>query len=204
MNPVCMIEIPIRGLLFRSLIVLVSIGCIMGGCTYERVVSQSGLLSGLDGAQSKLPAKQQARALPDFLRTPDEGIRVVDEDGTVTLYAKSVRQLMAHISTTIANGERDLFVEQVLCKLTKDEFYERGLDPGLAFDELVRRERDIGRMFYYMPMGEYTPGLYLKTIGRNTFRLKLPRANNEALHWLGMDVVFEDRNYRLRWFLPNG
>lgn len=175
----------------------------LGGCTYERVVSQSGLLTGLEGAQSKIPPKQQARALPDFLRTPEEGIRVEDEDGTVTLYTKSVRQLMAQISATIANGERELFVEQVLCQRTKDEFYERGLDPAMAFDELVKRERDIGRLFYYMPMGEYTPGLHLKTIGRNTFRLKLPRANNESLYWLGMDVVFEDRNFKLRWFLPN-
>ncbi len=173
------------------------------GCQYERIVSQSGLLTGLDGAQSQLPAKRQGRALPDFLRTPDEGIRVEAEDGTITLYSKSVRQLMAHISTTIANGERDLFVEQVLSERTKDEFYERGLDPGIAFDELVRRERDIGRLFYFMPMGEYTPGLYLKTIGRNTFRLKLARANNESLYWLGLDVVFEQRNYKLRWFLPN-
>ncbi len=96
-----------------------------------------------------------------------------------------------------------MFIEQLLCERTKDEFYERGLDPGLAFDELVRRERDIGRLFYYMPMGEYTPGLHLTTIGRNTFRLKLPRANNESLYWLGIDVVFEKSNYRLRWFLPN-
>ena len=173
------------------------------GCTYERIVSQSGLLTGLDGAQSQIPAKREARALPDFLRTPDEGIRVEDEDGTVTLYSKSVRQLLALISSTIANGERELFVEQLLCQRTKDEFYERGLDPSLAFDELVRRERDVGRLFYFMPMGEYTPGLYLKTIGRNTFRLKLGRANNESLHWIGIDVVFEDNNYKLRWFLPN-
>ena len=176
---------------------------ILGGCTYERVVSQSGLLTGLEGAESKIPPKRQARALPDFLRTPNEGIRVEHEDGSVTLYSKSVRQLMAHISTTIANGEQDLFLEQLLCQRTKDEFYERGLDPALAFEELVRRERDIGRLFYYLPMGEYTPGVYLKTIGRNTFRLKLPRANNESLYWLGLDVVFEDSNYKLRWFLPN-
>jgi hypothetical protein len=179
--------------------------CCLEGCTYERVVSQSGLLVGLDGAQSQIPAKREARALPDFLRTPDEGIRVEDEEeGTITLYSKSVRQLMAHITTTIGNDEKDLFVEQLLSKRTKEEFYERGLDPGLAFDELKRRERDVGRLFYFMPMGEYTPGLYLKTIGPNTFRLQLSRVTNESLHWIGIDVVFENKNYRLRWFIPNG
>jgi hypothetical protein len=50
-------------------------------------------------------------------------------------------------------------------------------------------------------MGEYTPGLFLETIGRNVFQLKLPRANNEKLYWIGLDVVFENGNYRLRWFL---
>lgn len=189
--------------LTHLLLLLMSTPFLLGGCRYERVVSQSGLLTGLDGAQSGLPAKRQARALPDFLRTPDEGIRVEHEDGTITLYSKSVRQLMAHISTTVSNAEKELFLDFLLSDRTKEEFYERGLDPGLAFDELVRRERDIGRLFYYMPMGEYTPGLYLKTIGRNTFRLKLPRANNQSLYWLGMDVVFEQSNYKLRWFLPN-
>ena len=192
-----------RRLLLFIPILVITFTAVISGCTYERVVSHSGLLTGLDGAESQLPSKQQARALPDFLRTPDDGIRVEDEDGNITLYSKSVRQLMAHISTTISNGEKELFLEQVLCEQTKEEFYQRGLDPGLAFDELVKRERDIGRMFYYMPMGEYTPGLYLKTIGRNTFRLKLPRANNESLYWLGLDVVFESSNYKLRWFLPN-
>ena len=171
------------------------------GCRYERVVSHSGLLVGIEGAESQIPAKQTGQALPDFLRTPDEGIRIENDDGTITLYSKSVRQLMSHITTTIQNGEKELFVEQVLATSTKDEFIERGLDPGLAFEEVTNRQRDIFRMFYYMPMGEYTPGLFLETIGRNVFRLKLPRANNEKLYWIGLDVVFEKGNYRLRWFL---
>lgn len=173
------------------------------GCQpYERVVARSSLLSGLEGSSSTIPEKQIGRALPDFLRTPDEGIRIEDEDGTVTLYAKSLRQLMAHITTTIQNGERELFVEQVLCDLSKNEFYERGLDPGLAFDELVKRQRSIFRLFYFIPMGEYTPGLFLENVGRNTFRLQISRARNPTLYWIGIDTVFERGNYRLRWFVP--
>lgn len=177
--------------------------CTSAGCRYERIVSQSGLLVGLEGAQSGIPPKRESRPLPDFLRTPDEGIRIEEEDGTVTLYSKSVRQLMTHIVTTIGNGEKELFLEQLLSQQTKDEFAERGLDPGLAFDELTKRNRDIGRLFYYMPMGEFTPGVYYETIGRNVFRLRLPRKTHEGLRWIGLDVVFEDYNYRLRWFLPH-
>ena len=109
---------------------------------------------------------------------------------------------MTQITLCIQNDERDLFVEQVLSQITKDEFYERNLDPGYAFDELVARQRDIFRMFYFMPMGEYTPGLFTKSIGRNVFRLQLSRARNEELYWIGIDSVFEKGNYRLRWFVP--
>lgn len=175
----------------------------IGGCQrYERVVAQSSVLSGLDGSESQLPQIQQRRTLPDFLRTPNAGIRIENEDGSITLYAKSVRQMMAHITTTIQNGEKELFVEQVLSQVTKDEFYQRGLDPGLAFDELTKRQRDIFRLFYFMPMGEYTPGLHLKNAGKNTFSLQLSRARNESLYWIGIDTVFEKGNYRLRWFVP--
>lgn len=173
-------------------------------CTYERVVSQSGLLVGLDGAESQIPAKRKSRPLPDFLRTPAEGIRIEEEDGTVILYSKSVRQLMAHITTTVADDEEELFLEQLLAKRTRDEFLERGLDPALAFEELKRRQRDIGRLFYFMPMGEFTPGIDFRSIGPNVFRVRLPSRTHEDLHWIGLDVVFEDYNYRLRWFLPNG
>jgi len=171
------------------------------GCRYEKVITRTSILSGLDGSESMAPPKRATQTLPDFLRTPDEGIRIENDDGSITLYAKSVRQLMAHITTTIANGERDLFVEQVLSTLTKEEFYDRGLDPAIAFDELSDRQKEIGRLFYFMPMGEYTPGLFLETVGRNVFRLKVPRAGHQSLYWVGLDVVFEKGNYRLRWFL---
>ena len=82
--------------------------------------------------------------------------------------------------------------------------HERGLDPGLAFDELVRRQRDVGRLFYFMPVGEFTPGVDYRTIGKNVFRVKLPRQTHDGLYWIGLDVIFEDYNYKLRWFLPNG
>lgn len=186
------------------------IACLIGllliaGCTpYERVVSRTSLLSSLEDTNDtgNVPTKKASRTLPDFLRNPDEGIRVEDEDGTITLYTKSIRQLMTQITLCIQNDERDLFVEQVLSQITKDEFYERNLDPGFAFDELVARQRDIFRMFYFMPMGEYTPGLFTKSIGRNVFRLQLSRARNEELYWIGIDSVFEKGNYRLRWFVP--
>jgi len=173
----------------------------LGGCTYEREISRSGMLIGVEGSEFAGKAKKDTRTVPDFLRTPDEGIRIEHDDGTITLYTKSMRQLMSQLTLAIQNGDRELFVDQILSTKTKDEFIERGLDPGLAFDELVTRQRDIFRLFYFMPMGEYTPGIFLEGIGRNEFRLKVSRANNQTLRWTGMDAVFEESNYRLRWFV---
>jgi len=187
---------------------IVGLGCLLlaltplSGCTYEKIISRSSLLSGLEGAESKIPEKKSTRTVPPILRTPAGGIRIENEDGSITLYAKSVRQLMTQITTTLRDDEPDLFINQVLSKVTKQEFYERGLDPKLAYDELVSRQRDIYKLFYYIPMGEYTPGIYLENVGKNTFRLKLSRARNQSLYWTGIDAVFEDGNYRLRWFVP--
>ena len=174
---------------------------LLGGCTYEREISRSGMLIGVEGAEFAGKAKHDTRNVPDFLRTPDEGIRVEHDDGSITLYTKSMRQLMTQITIAIQNGERELFVDQILSTKTKEEFIERGLDPGMAFDELVTRQRDIFRLFYFMPMGEYTPGVFLKGIGRNEFRLKISRANNQTLRWTGIDASFEKTNYRLLWFV---
>ncbi len=186
---------------FLLLIIFTSL--VLVGCQpYERVVSRSSILSGLESSGSNIPEKRSKYAVHEVFSTPTGEIRVEDELGEITLYAKNIRQLMTHITTTIQDDEKDLFVDQVLSQITKDEFTQRGLNPALAFEELTKRQRDIFRLFYFMPMGEYTPGLHLKAVGRNTFRLQLSRARNESLYWIGIDSVFENGNYRLRWFVP--
>jgi hypothetical protein len=98
---------------------------------------------------------------------------------------------------------KQLFVDQILSKVTKDEFYERGLDPGLAFDELVLRQREIFRLFHFIPMGEYTPGVNVEPMGRHTFRIGVSGRDHPKLRWIGIDAVFENGNYKLRWFVKN-
>lgn len=185
------------------LVLAIVAGIVLSGCQpYERVVSRSSILSGLEGSESTIPQKKSKRGVHAVFSTPTGEIRVEDELGEITLYAKNVRQLMTHITTTIQREEQDLFLDQVLSQITKDEFAQRGLDPALAFEELTKRQKEIFRLFYFMPMGEYTPGLHLKAVGFNTFRLQLSRARNESLYWIGIDAVFENGNYRLRWFVP--
>lgn len=184
----------------RVAVVLAAL-CLTGaaGCREERIISRKGLLSSLPGAQSGIPDGRTVRQ-SELLRTPRDGIRQTDEAGEVTLYARSVQHLMSHIVSTMQNEERDLFTEQVLSKKTRDEFRIRGHDPATAYDEIVRRQRDVFRLFNVMPFGEHTPGVFLRPNGPNEFRLQIPRSSFGDLKWTGIDVVFEDGNYRLRWF----
>ncbi len=181
--------------------VLCALSLVLSGCQYERVVSQRNILSGVQGAQSGIPSKKRTNTKPAIFAVPEGGIRQVDDRGNVTLYTKSFRHLMSHLAHAIQNDERELFVEQILSKVTRDEFVERDLDPGLAFDELVLRQQDIFRLFHFMPMGEYTPGITVEPLGMQTFRIAVDPGLHRDLRWTGIDAVFEDGNYRLRWFV---
>jgi hypothetical protein len=170
------------------------------GCTQELSREPVGkpMLAGLQGGGG-------FRAL----QNPDEdgqpgGIpagsprRETAEDGTVTLRSPTVADLMRHILETIAGDEEDLFTEQVLSSVTKSEFVERGFDPKEAFRELARRQDDVRALFRAMPVGEYTPGVMMRQVGRNTFRLGVK--GDPGLRWSFMDVVLERGRYTLRWF----
>jgi hypothetical protein len=51
-----------------------------------------------------------------------------------------------------------------------------------------------------MPMGEFTPGLFLKPLERNTFRLQIPPRAAQGLNWTFVDMVVERGKWKLRWF----
>jgi hypothetical protein len=187
----------------RTTAVILGLCAMVVGCGEQRIVGRRGLLSSVPGAQSQIPdTRVVARA--DVLRTPEGGIRQEREDGTVVLHAKTVHHLITHIVQAIQNNEEDLFVQQILCEQTLEEFRIRRVDPALGFQELVRRQRDAFRLFNAMPFGEGTPGLYMEPTGTNQFRLALPRSSWAELEWVGIDVVFERGNYKLRWFVNRG
>lgn len=169
-------------------------------CREERIVSRKGMLSSLPGAQTGGIPDARNITQADVLRTPQSGIRQTLPDDTVVLYAKSIQHLMTHIVNTMQNGEQELFTQQVLSKATRNEFVVRGYDPKEAYKEIVRRQRDVFRLFNAMPFGERTPGVYMESIGRNEFRIRLPKSSWGDLKWTGIDAVFEDGSYRLRWF----
>lgn len=123
--------------------------------------------------------------------------RVVAEDGTVTLNSPTISDLMRHILETVVNEEEDLFTDQLLSTITRREFIERGLDPAEAYRELVRREKDLRALFRAIPIGEFTPGVLLRNVGPNIFRLGIK--GDPDLRWSFIDVVLEKGQYKLRW-----
>ncbi len=183
------------------LVVLVTLALLPACTPYQREISRSGILTKLKDQQSGTRGTTDPTSLSVIFAVPEGKIRIEDEDGNVTLYAKSVKHLMNHIIYALENNERELFTEQILSQITKDEFADRGLDPGIAYDQLIKHKRDVYKVFQFMPMGERTPGLYLKPIGDNLFRLATSRAGHKDLLWIGIDVSFENINYKLRWFV---
>lgn len=130
----------------------------------------------------------------------DGRLRIEHEDGTVELRARRARHLMIHVFSTLRDDERELFTDQVLSSVTRDEFIERGLDPRLAFDALKQDFSEIAKLFRRVPQGELTPGALWKKVGERTYRLKIQGARARGLKWNAMDARFEGGAWRLRWF----
>lgn len=184
-------------LLFGSLLLAVS-------CE-ERIIYDRPMLAGLPGAQTnrEVTGPRVEGAIPaDVLNETD--LVVKNPDGTKTLIARTGRHLMVHIYNTLREDEPDLFVDQVLSERTRAEYYQRGLQPVEAYKTLKKRLPDIKKLFDQMPMGEYTPGLYVRNLADDVTRLEANGSGIRGLTWVAMDMVFEEGNWRLVWFAGPG
>lgn len=175
--------------------------CVLAcGCVEERVVHYKPFMSSIPGAQTGMPVVDEGeRVTPDVL-APVDRIRVEDEDGEITLYTKSCRDLIRQIAWALERGEAEALFEQVLAERTQKEFKQRDLGPEAAMEMLLRRERDLRRLFSRMPQGEYTPGITRRRLGEGVYRMEVPVAGGLRVRWI--DVLFEDGNWRLVWFGP--
>lgn len=171
------------------------------GCQEERIINYRPMLGSLPGAESGTPVTGLQSDTPDPTAVPDDKLVVKHPDGSKTLTARTAHHLMIHIHTTLQDDDEGLFVEQVLSRRTKDEYYDRGMDPREAFRTLKARRSDIDKLFDAMPMGEYTPGLFLRPVGGGVQRLEVQGPAARELAWTGFDMVMEKGNFRLRWFV---
>lgn len=159
------------------------------------------LFSGIPGASVGGRQVGASRAESGLLKLPEVPRLDEDEEGEIiAINSRTVGDLMANLIYVIENDEPDMFVDWLLSEITSREFAERGLDPATAFEELVKHEKDIRKLFTRLPAGEYTPGVFMQPQGSGVFRLAIRR--DRDFYWNGMDVRFEDLNWKLRWFVP--
>lgn len=172
------------------------------GCEAEtKIIKYRPFLAGLPGAETGSDVTASPTSRSALLKESNVSkIRTIDDDGNVKLTARNGRDLIVHIYETIRDNEKDIFTRQVLSQSTREEYVKRGFDPGKAFDDLRARSDDIVDLFNAMPQGELTPGIFLKPIGKNRYRLQVSGLAARDLKWTSMDVVSERGNFSLLWF----
>lgn len=181
---------------------LLALPALLPACAREeRVVSYKPFFAGIADAQTQTPAAGYHGPPVDPSAAPGGQIVIRNEDGSVTLVSRSGRHLLQHVERTVREDQRDLFVEQLLSDATRQEYLDRGLDPGQAFDTLRARRHDIALLAARMPLGEHSPHVLMTKLGDRVYRVRLTGASRRGLKWTGFDMVFERGNWRLRWFV---
>ena len=183
---------------------MLAMGVLLAACaTEERVVKTKPWFAGLQNAEGNTRAIGVENEFTNSaFEAPEDKIVIENDDKTKTLIAKNGRHLMIHIYTTLMEYDRQLFTDQVLSNMTKQEFRDRGLDPASAFDMLQKQEDDIVTLFGIMPQGERTPGYLMEPQGNGVFRVRVHGRRAEGLKVVGFDMVMEGGNWKLRWIVP--
>lgn len=200
-------RIPLRLIAAAAIGALLLLGCE----TERRVISVRGGLAGIEGAQggdlaeSGRQSNAQSSAFANLTqRHRDQSlanagkeqqnprsIRINNEDGSVTLILSSPRHVILHLRQTLLDEDRDLLFDQVLSDRAKENYAQAGKDPHEAVEFLIANRREVLKMLQRMPQGELSPGLFMKKIGPNAFRLELNGAQSRGLAFRRLDVVWE-------------
>lgn len=119
-------------------------------------------------------------------------------DGGVLLLSRSPRELIANLYETLRDNEVQLFEEQVLSERTKRAYFAERKTPKDAVDWVFKNRKDVEALIAAMPAGEQTPGVFIKPLGNNAFRLT-QGAGSEMLEtkFRVLDVVIEQGRFRL-------
>lgn len=132
--------------------------------------------------------------------TPIEGntLRRELENGDILLVSRSPAELVFHLRRTIRDEEWELLYEQLLSKQLKEAYEERGLQPTAALEFVKSYARDITELLIMIPAGDQTPGAGFERIGRNAYRITIPGGRLNETTFVSMDVVYEDKSFKLR------
>lgn len=211
----------------RRIAMLVLMALTAGCESERRVVATRGLLDGIPGAVSNLkvdadpsgegsasgqdPAARSdgawdsiLRSFPGYQEPPEDarpvdgmGLRLMRPDGEIILILRSPGHVMHHLMVTLQNEEYDLLYDQVIAEAAKTEYRRVAQDPYESV-QFLRKNRDhIGALFATFPLADRTPGVNMKPVGRNTFRMTAPKMMWPDLRLRSFDVIIEDGRFRL-------
>jgi len=189
-----------RGLAVLTRAALVAWPLVILACE-EKVVHYHPFLAGLPGAETQAVTTGPRGEYFDPTIVPGNRIEETKDDGSKTLIAKTGQHLMVHIFNCVARDDAHTFVDQVLSETTRQEYYARGQDPAQAFEVLKERKAEMVRLFRAMPSGESTPGVISRGVGGGVRRFVVTGKSAQGLDWIGIDMVMEKGNWRLRWFV---
>ncbi len=202
----------------RSLHVVAALACAGWACPIvgcqERVVAVRGGLQNMPGAKGGIrvegdeaaPGKDYERLLAKYRHydedlVPDgrHPLRLVDKDDPedVTLVLNSPQHVVVHLLETLQNRELELLYEQVLSDRLKRNYRELLRDPREAVEYLVRNEAEVRKLLATMPAADQTPGLSLRPLGENMYRIRAPGNGSLDMKFQNLDVVIEGGRFRL-------
>ena len=171
------------------------------GCVESRIISNPVPLGNLPGAvsgETYVPPPRD-NVLPTVA---DDQVIVEKEGEKPVLRASNGNQLMYIVRWCLENKDgADAFVNQVLSERTRQEFAERGRDPKEALAMIQRRQRDFDRLQKLLPSGEFTPGVFVKSLPNGVRRVESTSPASKRTAWYGFDMVWERDGYKLRWFV---
>ena len=173
---------------------------LLAGCE-EKVIQYHPFLAGLPNAETQAVTTGPKGEYIDPTIVPGNKIEQKKADGSTTLVAKTGQHLMVHIFNCVQRDDARTFVDQVLSDMTKQEYYARGQSPERAFETIKDRKSDMVRLFRAMPSGEGTPGLLSDGVGQGVRRFVVTGKAAQGLSWIGIDMVMEKGNWKLRWFV---
>lgn len=177
-----------------------------------RVVSVRGGLQNIEGAEGGIRPDPSAASSTASLESiasrlygplpgqPVDGnlLRRELENGDIVLVSRSPAELVFHLRRTIRDEEWDLIYEQLLSEQLKTAYEERGLEPTAAIEFIQRYAREITELLIMIPAGDQTPGAGFDRLGRNAYRITIPGGRLNETAFVSMDVVYEERTFRLR------
>lgn len=159
----------------------------------------------VEGRRSDDPQRDR-RALEEALNNPmgyktpegvDDTLRYAGPDGKPRIVSRNPRELIYHLRLSLAQRDRHI-LRQTLSEETRRRYRDRGLNPDEAVEFMLTNADEFIRLLALFPMGELTPGQHPYTVGRNTFRLEVPRyAADPPLRFTRLDYVYESDGCRL-------